>query len=375
MILMDYSEIMHRMLHASIALSKPSLDVDDMFVTTDFIKYTKQLIIDEFILVKQTYSKEFGEIVLCFDNSKSTYWRKDFYDAYKNGRDEVKQKSQINYDEVYLALNGLSDIFKQFSPYVCIDILKLEGDDIILVLANKFGTQEPLLIYSSDKDFIQAQRHSENIKQFSPKIKKYITATSKHESMDHWLIEHVCIGDKIDNVPKVIEKTIFTNIFKDWIKENGFEALEPYDFYQKYTKTETSKLMESFDVYKKITRGFKKGEFSNIKDIFKSLQLSSKIIHKNISEFGSLDLWLDSNPMYRAQYEINYILVMEEGIPEKYVKEILEQYKLAETGYDIDKIIKYLKDNKLSSYIDDLSILFGKSDVKEIDADFFNDFI
>ena len=53
-----------------------------------------------------------------------------------------------------------------------------EADDVIGALVHntqEFGNFEPIMIISSDKDFIQLQKFS-NVKQFSPLQKKFLQA-------------------------------------------------------------------------------------------------------------------------------------------------------------------------------------------------------
>ena len=63
----------------------------------------------------------------------------------------------------------------------------------------EFGLHEPVMIVSSDKDFIQLQRYS-NVKQFSPIQKKMVA----NENPITYLWNHIFRGDTGDGVPNVL---------------------------------------------------------------------------------------------------------------------------------------------------------------------------
>lgn len=379
MILTDYSSILHRCIHASVKVTREAMikadgndlnyyDTDGMYLTKKFITTTKAFIFQELIQVKQLYGTKFGEIILCFDDTSHQYWRKTFYPDYKGQRKIVTEASPINYDEVFAELNLFGQLFVKFTSIPCISVIGGEADDIILVLAKRFGITEPILIYSPDKDFLQSQRTSDNVKQYSPKTKKWLVPENKNDNMAEWLIEHVCLGDISDNVPKIVDFTIFSDTFDAWIEKIGLEVLEPYEFYQKYTKEKAFALMEKFDVYKTN----RKGETLPVKDIFNNPALGVKTLHKKIAKFGSLDAYLDSHPMYREGYERNYKLVMEEGIPEEIVNDIMLKYEEADRTYDEYEVKKFLTKEKIPQFIFDLPLMFGQGVKKEIDASFFD---
>ena len=380
MILADYSSIIHRMLYVSIKLSEdeaekngtlPScghfLDENGKTITSTFIKITKSMILEELINIKQVHSKKYGELVLAFDNSEVPYWRKEIYPAYKAQRKKLKAATTVNYEEVFKELKDLENVLVNYSPLPCISIPRAEADDIIFVLSSHFGKKEKMLIYSTDKDFLQSQRTSKLVDQYSPTLKKWLKPEIKNENMDDWIVEHVCLGDKSDNVPRIVDFTIFSKSFKSWLTNIGLEVLEPFEFYEKYTKEKANKLFEKFDVYK-VNR---KGEALEEKDIFDKPNLGAVKLHKNIKSFGSLELWLDSHPLYKKHYDLNYKLVMEEGIPDDVRELILHNYENVDRTYNQDEIEECFKRNKISQFIMELPQFFGAGKKKEIDASFF----
>jgi 5'-3' exonuclease len=78
----------------------------------------------------------------------------------------------------------------------------IEADDIIGTLTmqtQEFGKHEPIMIVSSDKDFIQLQKFS-NVKQFSPIQKKMVTDSNPRQ----YLWNHILRGDSGDGIPNVL---------------------------------------------------------------------------------------------------------------------------------------------------------------------------
>ena len=78
----------------------------------------------------------------------------------------------------------------------------VEADDIIGTLVmqtQEFGMDEPVMIISSDKDFIQLQKYK-NVKQWSPIQKKFVTDKNPRT----YLFNHIMRGDSGDGVPNVL---------------------------------------------------------------------------------------------------------------------------------------------------------------------------
>jgi 5'-3' exonuclease len=204
MILVDVSSILHRMIFGSTKDSSKFTIIDGKYKTEDFIKLTMHYILSELIDIQIKYSN-YGEVVLCFDDYKKEYWRRDIYHEYKLSRRVSSQKSEnpVNYKEVYSYTNELFEQLKNNTPWKCVYVNRAEADDIILILAKEFY-QEGVLILSPDKDFLQAQRLP-NIKQYSALTKKWLVAEDKHDNMDHWIFKHCMLGDVSDGVPKVLK--------------------------------------------------------------------------------------------------------------------------------------------------------------------------
>ena len=342
------------MIHSSVSSIKPK-KVDGKYLTSEFIGLTKYYILQELFTIKQEHGPNFGELVICLDKSSDGYWRKDVYPGYKASRKKGREESEIDFGEVFGEIDGLIEQIKTNLPWKVIEVPKAEADDIMLVLAREFNKYEKILIHSPDKDMIQAQRDTENVFQYSSLTKKWIVPENKHDHMEHWITEHVCLGDASDEVPKVVDHTEFTKTFIDWLSEHGHQIETPMDFKASgIPNADKIALIESFDVYK-LNR---KKESTGIKDIYKDIKFGPSTLQKEILKFGSVDKWLDSHPLYRPHYERNYKLVMEEGIPSNIWNEIIVQYKTAPNSYNDKSFSQYLIDNDLKSILMDLPSIF-----------------
>lgn len=350
MILIDFSSIVHRMIHTSIANIKPSKK-DGRFITSEFVGLTKYYILQDLFSIKQEHGPKFGEMVICLDKSSDGYWRKDFYPGYKASRKKGREESEIDYGEVFQEIDGLIKQIKENLPWKVIEVPKAEADDIMLVLAREFNKYEKILIHSPDKDMIQAQRDNENVFQYSALTKKWIVAENKHDHIDHWIMEHVCLGDSSDDVPKVVDHTEFSKPFLDYLNECGYNIKDPMEFKEaSISKEEKTKLLVDFDVYK-LNR---KKESTGVKDIYRDMKFGPAALQKEVQRYGSLDKWLDSHPLYRQHYDRNFTLVMEEGIPSNIWNEIIVRFKEVPTTYNDKAFEQYLIENGLKSILMEL---------------------
>lgn len=365
MILIDFSSIIHRMIHTSVANAKPNKK-DGKYITSEFIGLTKYYILQDLFSVKQEHGSKFGDIVICLDKSSDGYWRKDVYPGYKAGRKKGRDESEVDFSAVFQEIEGLINQIKTNLPWKVIEVPKAEADDIMLVLAKEYNKYEKVLIHSPDKDMIQAQRGNENVFQYSALTKKWIVPENKHDHMDHWIMEHVVLGDAGDEVPKVVDHTEFSNSFLSYLNEAGYNIKDPVEFKEaNISKEEKTKLIVDFDVYK-LNR---KKESTGVKDIYKDIKFGPVTLQKEIEKFGSLDKWLDSHPLYRPHYERNFTLVMEEGIPPNIWNEIIVRFKEAPCSYNDKSFEQYLIENDLKSILMELPNHFKIQ--RELTADDF----
>jgi 5'-3' exonuclease len=126
---------------------------------------------------------------------------------------------------------------------------EVEADDVIATLVDstqQFGSDEPVMIISSDKDFIQLQRYN-NVKQFSPMSKTFI----KESDPIRALREKILRGDSGDGIPNVLsydstfvdnvrQKTLSSKKVDEWIKDwDNLSKVMENDVYLNFKRNKT----------------------------------------------------------------------------------------------------------------------------------------
>ena len=185
MILLDYSQIAL----SNIIVQK--LNDESMI---------RHMILNSIRMYNKRYRDEYGQMVICADGMNT--WRKDYYPYYKAKRRKNRDSSDQDWNEIFRILHLVRDEIKENLPYKVVHMEGVEADDIIasLVLqSQEFGMNEPMMIVSSDKDFIQLQKFN-NVKQFSPIQKKMV----KDDNPRSYLFNHIMKGDTGDGIPNVL---------------------------------------------------------------------------------------------------------------------------------------------------------------------------
>ena len=352
MILVDFSAIFHQMVHSSVKICNPAMD-GEKYKTEEFMPFCYYRIFESLFDLHTRFSNQYGNIVICLDKTNKHNWRKDIYSDYKGNRKESRDISLINFSEVFKYLDILLNELKTNSPYKVVESEGAEADDVILCLAKHYSKFEKIMIISSDKDMIQAQKHG-NVKQFSLLTQKFITYETKNaDSIDEWLIEHVVLGDTSDNVPKIVDTLEFSDNFKSYLNNKNLK-ITPFEF----EKNHDLYNIKDYNIFKTN----KKGENTAL-DIFKKPRFGLSNIKKNIETFGTLENWINSDEHLKYNYERNKKLVLEEFIPQDIFVDCVNNYENAPTNYDYNKFKIFLNDNKISNLETILPSNFVKSDV------------
>ena len=184
MILIDYN-----------GLAVGTVVMNKMEASEDMIRH---MILNQIRMYNKKFRDEYGQVVICCEGRS---WRKEFFSEYKANRKKTRDTSSLDWNEVFRILNTVQEEIEQNFPYKVVQVHTAEADDIIGALAeytNEFGNNEPVMIISNDKDFLQLQKYS-NVKQYSPMKKKLITEPHPHK----YLLEHICKGDSGDGIPNI----------------------------------------------------------------------------------------------------------------------------------------------------------------------------
>ena len=185
---------------------------------------------------KKKYGREFGNIVICCDGRK--YWRKEFFEHYKASRKKTRDASDLDWKLIFDTLSEMRQEIAEHFPYRVVHVERAEADDVIATLtkwaqSNELIQQglmeEPqkVLILSSDGDFKQLQLLGE-VKQWSPMIKKYISATAKE--IENYKIQHIVKGDAGDGIPNILSPD---DVFVQGVRQKPMSQKRLDEFFEK----------------------------------------------------------------------------------------------------------------------------------------------
>ena len=197
MIIMDYSGIAL----ASIIINKTFEE-----------SLIRHMILNSIRMYRSRYVDEYGEIVLACDGPNN--WRRSAFPQYKANRKKGRDESTFDWNEAFRILHLVREEIKENFPYKVIHIDQCEADDIIGTLVNLKSdvpiNPEPIMIVSSDRDFVQLQRFP-NVKQYSTILKKEVVESNPRL----FLQTHIIKGDKGDGVPNILsEDNVFVEGFR-----------------------------------------------------------------------------------------------------------------------------------------------------------------
>ena len=193
MILVDLNQVMISNLMMQIGGKKASVEED----------LVRHMVLNSLRLYRKKFGEKYGELVICCDDKN--YWRRDFFPYYKAHRKKDRAESGLDWHMIFEVLNGIRDDLKDKFPYKVIQIDRAEADDVIASLCHRYGDlgvtngSDPILILSSDKDFVQLQKYA-NVEQYSPMQKKFINCSNPAR----YIHEHILRGDRGDGVPNFL---------------------------------------------------------------------------------------------------------------------------------------------------------------------------
>lgn len=352
MILVDFNGLLYQNIYGAISASECTAEDDDKYNVNDFINIAKGFILSALFDIQNEYQSHYGNTVICLDKTHNGNWRTRYLPTYKTSRAENRKESKVPFDEVFDNISIFLEQLKDNTPYKVVSVDTAEADDVILCLAKQYAKTEDILIISSDKDMIQAQKHG-NVKQFSPLTKQWITPETKGGDMDFWIHEHVILGDTADEVPRITDRTEFSIPFENYLMVNNIKHTPRT--YNNLTLEEQEQIESNYQIYDRWGR----------KDIWKHPRLGSAKIQKILNE-GKLDEFLDSNELYRENYERNKRLVLDEYIPSDIYEKSMENYVKAKTDVHTSEFVSYLNNNGLSLLALNLPPNFYSGDVSDL---------
>ncbi len=197
-------------------------------------------IFSEVIIKFKTKTFKDYHIVVAFDHPNRKTYRQN-YEFYKK-----KRKKDDLYEEIFLP-----QFYKvmQFLKYYGIKFFiskKLEGDDIIGILAKQFSNAKEISIITSDHDLLQLIRKNVNVMLSKPKIKdlelvdleKFVNEHNLHPKQ--YTHAKALIGDNSDNIGGILIKTPDNKIRKITKEEAYCKIREFGNIYNMFVGIENS---------------------------------------------------------------------------------------------------------------------------------------
>lgn len=146
----------------------------------------------------------FNKVVICIDNARYGYWRRQEQDYYKRNRAIAREESAetFDWDGYFEGLSTTIQELKDYMPYIVLDVKHAEADDCIAVLAKYLTTTGnfKVRIISSDGDFTQLHK-LQDVDQYSPMQKKLVKVKTKSPEMD--CMVKILKGDRKDCVAAI----------------------------------------------------------------------------------------------------------------------------------------------------------------------------
>lgn len=262
----------------------------------------RHVILSQLKFYNTKYKSQYGKLIVCCDGRH--YWRRDIFPYYKACRKKAREESNLNWKLIFEVIDQTIIELQQNFTFPIIRLDSAESDDVIATLTEYFqnnekvekgifGFAQPVLIVSSDKDFVQLHKY-DNVKQISPRTKQLVRV----DDPVFYLTEKVLKGDRGDGIPSVLnEDDSFVNHKKCSIM----------------TKKRIEKLLNE---------GF-----------------------ENCSDQQVKQHWMRNKQLIDFQY-----------IPDQIKHQIIEQYKKPVEGNKV-KIFNYLLNNKCNVLLKDISSL------------------
>ena len=233
MILVDWNQIMYATMFGHMAHTKQS-EPD--------INMLRHLMLNSLRSSVRRFKREYGEVVVVCDDTN--YWRKDIFPHYKAHRKSDREKSPFNWVAVFNCMDTLRAEIQKHLMYKVLRVPRAEADDIIGVLTPLFAAEQPVMIVSGDKDFIQCQMYP-NVRQYSPQLEKLVVVDDPMSTLK----EHVIRGDSGDGIPNILspddvfvfgerQKPIQSKKVALWLTQTPEEFCTSGDMLRNYRRNE-----------------------------------------------------------------------------------------------------------------------------------------
>jgi 5'-3' exonuclease len=279
MILIDLSQFLISSVFAQMKPGSYNYDLDENLLRHIFLNSLRTV---------RNKHKSYGELVIACDDKD--YWRKSTFPYYKAMRKKARDESSLDWNTIFESLHKFKAELREYFPYKVVQVPHVEADDIIAVLCKEFQSQ-PIMIVSSDKDYMQLQKYP-FVMQYNPITKKEMICSSP----DQFLFEHIVKGDPGDGIPnclspdntfvmglrqKPITDKRLNEIFKN---QNNLDENTKRNFFRNKSMIDFDEIPQNIQT--QILDEFDNQEFGDRKKLFNYfIEYKLKNLMENISDF------------------------------------------------------------------------------------------
>jgi 5'-3' exonuclease len=279
MILIDLSQFLITSVFAQMKPGSYNYELDE-----DLLRH---ILLNSLRAVKVKHNN-FGDVVLACDDKD--YWRRKVFPYYKAGRKKARDESGLDWNKIFESLHKFKAELRENFPYKVVQVPHTEADDIIAVLCKHFH-QEPIVIASSDKDYMQLQKYP-FVMQYNPITKNDMICNNP----ESFLMEHIIKGDVGDGVPNCLspDNTFVNGLRQKPITQKRIDSIiKEYDSLDENTKRNflRNKAIIDFDeipqdIEAQILDEFDNQEYGNRSRLFNYfIEKNLKNLMENIGDF------------------------------------------------------------------------------------------
>ena len=283
------------------------------------------------------FKARFGvdEVILAVDSKP--YWREEYWSGYKYGR-LSNDKSGVEWDVAKQEQRELLDFLDENSSFKIIKVQGAEGDDVGFVLSEELSNRgHEVIVKSLDHDWIYNLVH-DNVRYWETKHtvkdKKSGWVEFDQHEIDRLKYEHCMFGDRGDNLLPVVYYSVFSAEFK---------ALNP-----------NASELKAYPIRHEIDQKFRKAHGVSA---YKHPRLGAKSFQKKMNKEGfTVQEFLDRDPIYQMNYDLNARLALPDGIPAHIKDKIITAYDGALCTRDNRAMVKFMTENNLFNLIGEVSL-------------------
>ena len=150
--------------------------------------------------IMNNFSVPMSNCIFAMDAKRDNLWRTELFPSYKCSRKKVTLRGNNMMSVMRFAREAMLDSMCIEGAHK-IGHINAEADDVIAVITKKLSDEDKaVVIITSDKDLMQLGHERVSIVNIQGK------ALDKCERSDTALLQHILVGDKVDDIPSVFPR-------------------------------------------------------------------------------------------------------------------------------------------------------------------------